>query len=181
MHELNVMVDVMTVSNVNSAKSMATFQQADREYVYAVARRIVDPEAAEDVAQDAMLLAYRHRADFRGDSHYRTWLYRIAVTTAFGYLRRSKRSREHHATDAFLHDTEDPARSPEVLLGDLEIAAAEVAALDQLAPKYRDVVVLRTELTEAATAARLGITVANVKVRAHRARQRLRELAPAND
>src|SRR5512143_1034957 len=129
MDELNVMVDVMNVSNVNSTKSVASFQQSDRDYVYAVARRIVDPEAAEDVAQDAMLLAYRHRAEFRGDSHYRTWLYRIAATTAFGYLRRCKRSREL-ATDRLPLDTVDPARSPEVLLGDLEVAAAEVALLD---------------------------------------------------
>jgi RNA polymerase sigma-70 factor (ECF subfamily) len=176
------MVTVMNVSNVNSAKSTATFGQSDRDFVVAVARRIVDPEAAEDVAQDAMLLAYRYRGDFRGDSQYRTWLYRIAATTAFGYLRRCRRSREQLATDQFQHDTVDPARSPEVLLSDLQVAAAACALLDQLAPKYRDVVVLRTELTEAAVAARLGITVANVKVRAHRARAQLRiafERAPA--
>jgi RNA polymerase sigma-70 factor (ECF subfamily) len=175
------MVNVMNVSNVKSTKSEATFQQSDRDFVVAVARRIVDPEAAEDVAQDAMLLAFRYRTTFRGDSQYRTWLYRIAATTAFGYLRRNRRSRELLATDRFQHDTVDPARSPEVLLGDLEAAEASCSLLDQLAPKYRDVVMLRTELTEADTAARLGITVANVKVRAHRARQRLRELAPAND
>jgi RNA polymerase sigma-70 factor (ECF subfamily) len=56
----------------------ATFTEQDRRFVYAVARRIVsDEDAANDVAQDAMLLAYRHRDRFRGDSRYRTWLYRI--------------------------------------------------------------------------------------------------------
>ena len=43
------------------------------------------------------------------------------------------------------------------------------------AAEYRDVLMMRTEMTEHETAARLGITVANVKIRAHRARQQLRD------
>lgn len=163
------------------------FGSDERAFVYAVARRIVNsPEAADDVAQDALLLAYRHRDSFRGDSKYRTWLYRIASTTALGYLRRGRRSREYLApTDEAVHrDIVDPARSPETLVGDLEVAARARRVLDQLAPMYRDVVMMRTELTEHQTAAQLGITVANVKIRAHRARQQLRDALarePAND
>ena len=44
----------------------------------------------------------------------------------------------------------------------------------ELAPKYRDVVLMRADHSETETAEKLGITVANVKVRAHRARAQLR-------
>ncbi len=160
------------------------FGRSEREFVYAVARRIVgSPEAADDVAQEAMLLAFRHRATFRGDSRFRTWLYRIAATAALGHLRKARRSRELLvANDAAMPETIDAARSPEALLGDRQAALVAERLLAELDPKYRDVVVMRTELTEAETAARLGITVANVKVRAHRARAQLRvafERAPA--
>jgi RNA polymerase sigma factor (sigma-70 family) len=64
--------------------------------------------------------------------------------------------------------------TPEALVGDREAATVAERLLAELDPKYRDVVVLRTELSEAETAERLGITVANVKVRAHRARAQLR-------
>jgi RNA polymerase sigma factor (sigma-70 family) len=72
---------------------MVTFASDDRDFVCAIALRIVrDPADAEDVAQDALLRAYRYRTSFRGDSRYRSWLYRIATTTALGLLRRRKRA-----------------------------------------------------------------------------------------
>jgi RNA polymerase sigma-70 factor (ECF subfamily) len=176
----------MNVLNVKSptaappapARDEVRFGRDERNFVYSVARRIVhSAEAADDVAQDAMLLAYRHRDSFRGDARYRTWLYRIASTTALGHLRRGRRSREQLApSDELVHaDIVDPSRSPEALVGDREAALAAQREVDQLDPKYRDVLLLRAELTEVETAQRLGISVANVKIRAHRARQRLRE------
>jgi RNA polymerase sigma-70 factor (ECF subfamily) len=154
------------------------FGTDERNFVYSVARRIVEtPDAAEDVAQEAMILAFRHRDAFRGHSRYRTWLYRIAATAALGHLRSAKRSREYLArTDEPAHvDMADPRDSAETQLADREAAEIATEMIETLDAKYRDVIVLRTELTEVETAERLGITVANVKVRAHRARQQLRD------
>ena len=66
------------------------FEGREREYVYAVAMKYLkDEDEAADVAQDAMLNAYRHRKSFRGDSRFTTWLYRVAATTALpGHRRR---------------------------------------------------------------------------------------------
>lgn len=169
----------MDVLDEKSVSSRA-LTQADRAYVLAVARRFVgDPAAAEDVAQDALLLAFRHRDAFRGDSRYRTWLYRIAATSALGYLRRRRRSREELGAhgSAGERDIADQTRTPERLLADLEEAEHGARLVAQLAPAYRDVVLLRTVLDENATARRLGISVANVKVRAHRARRWLHDHA----
>src|SRR6185436_9013360 len=86
-----------------------------RSFVQAIVRRFVrDAEAAADVAQDALLLAHRHRASFRGDSSYRTWLYRIAAMTALGHLRKRRRSREQLTLgeEAVGAAAPDPAPSP---------------------------------------------------------------------
>jgi RNA polymerase sigma-70 factor (ECF subfamily) len=159
--------------NVLTDKPSITFGPEDRRFVYSVARRIVrSDDDAEDVAQEALLLAHRHIASFRGDSRLRTWLYRIAVTTALGHLRRSKRAQLHvSVADIALAD---PAKSPEAVFADAESDALVRDAVAELEPPYRDVLIARAHATEQEVAACLGITVANVKVRAHRARHQLK-------
>ena len=165
--------------NVLTDKSSIAFGAEERRFVYAVVRRVVqDPDDADDVAQDALLLAHRHIASFRGDSAFRTWLYRVAMTTALGHLRRLRRAKTH--VDASLVELVDPAKSAEATVADAELGALVRSAVARLAPPYRDVVLARSQATEAETAACLGISVANVKVRAHRARKQLRAaLEPA--
>jgi RNA polymerase sigma-70 factor (ECF subfamily) len=71
---------------------VARFSEREREFAYSVAMKYVkDEDEAADVAQDALLLAYRHRASFRGDSRFTTWLYRVAATTALMHLRKKRR------------------------------------------------------------------------------------------
>ena len=143
----------------------------DRGFVYAIARRIVGVDDADDVTQDALVLAYRHRDAFRGDSRYRTWLYRIAVTTALGYLRRRRRSPIVVGQEV---DSPDLAKSPVTLIAEAEERATLHRALAELPATYRDVLLERIDATEPEVAKRLGISVSNVKIRAHRARKQLR-------
>lgn len=163
----------MDVMNVLTETPSITFGAEDRRFVYSVARRIVgSDEDADDVAQEALLLAHRHIASFRGDSRLRTWLYRIAVTTALGWLRRTKRAHLHvSVADVALPD---PSKSPEAVVADAESDALVREAVEQLEPLYRDVLVARAYASEAEVAECLGISVANVKIRAHRARHQLR-------
>ncbi len=175
MNDSNVMneTDVVAVRSAAPALSMG-----DRGFVYAVARRIVgSANDADDVTQDALILAHRHRAAFRGDSKYRTWLYRIAATTAIGFLRRRKRSREQLANDPEQLGSwiADESKSADTILLEAEAELFVQRAIATLEPKYRDVLLCRADATETETAERLGISVANVKIRAHRARKQLRE------
>ena len=160
----------MDVSNDNTV----SFAPADRGYVYAVARRFVQSDSdADDITQEALLLAYRHRDAFRGDSRYRTWLYRIATTTALGFLRKRRRSRVSYGDEVAEQTTE---LSPEQEAASREELAHLADAVDSLPAGYRDVIALRaTEHGENEIAERLGISVGNVKIRTHRARARLRE------
>ncbi len=147
---------------------------SDRDYVYAIALRVVrSPADADDVTQDTLLLAFRYRDGFRGEACYRTWLYRIAYTTALRHLRRKQRTVEHRE-----RGIADPApETPPSIVDDLvrrETIARVREAVDRLPPIYRDVLRVRATATEQQVAAQLGITLGNVKVRGHRARARLK-------
>src|SRR5262245_65077398 len=77
-----------------AGRDQVRFEGREREYVYAVAMKYLkDEDEASDVAQDAMLNAFRHRSSFRGDSRFTTWLYRVAATTALMHLRKKRRAR----------------------------------------------------------------------------------------
>jgi DNA-directed RNA polymerase specialized sigma24 family protein len=68
----------------------------------------------------------------------------------------------------------DPGRSPEAVVADAESDALVRDAVAELEPPYRDVLIARAYASEQEVAHCLGITVANVKVRAHRARHQLK-------
>src|ERR1700757_2847853 len=77
------------------AKSTSTtpikFTEREREFVFGVAMKYMkDEEKFADVTQDALLLAYRHRDSFRGDSRLTPWLYRIGATTPLTRVRRER-------------------------------------------------------------------------------------------
>ncbi len=155
----------------------------DRRFVMAIARRIVgDLDAAKDVAQDAMLQAFRHRASFRGESGYRTWLYRIATTAALSHLRR-ERSLTRRAA-ACERDAQLPLAAPPMTpvdaVTDAETAREVADQLAELAAPYREILALRyyDGCSEREAAAALGVSTAAVKVRTHRAKRALRDRLP---
>lgn len=164
------MMDVMNES--------ATFTNDDRRFVYAVARRIVrDDDAAADVTQDAMLLAFRNRDRFRGDSRYRTWLYRIATSAAITHLRSRQRRRvDRMVSLAPGHEPPTPAPTPVEAVATTRAAARAHAELDKMDARYADVLRLRfvDDLSEAEVARELGLSLATVKIRTHRGRHALR-------
>src|SRR5437868_8374333 len=99
-----------------------------------VMRYVRNPAEAEDIAQEAFIRAYRALPQFRGDSAFYTWLYRIAVNTAKKSLMNLKRdplvldssramSDENEETSRAENELTD-GETPEALLASKEIAAA---------------------------------------------------------
>jgi RNA polymerase sigma-70 factor, ECF subfamily len=161
------------------------FQSREREYVFSVAMKYVkDEEEAADVAQDAMLNAYRHRASFRGDSRFTTWLYRVAATTALMHLRKKRRQKvalppAPDSTDETDLVAEIPsgATSPEDAVAAHEALVLAGKRLDTLGDKYGQIFMMRFAdgFSETEIAKELKLNVATVKTRAYRARAALRE------
>jgi len=152
-----------------------------RAYVFSVAMKYVkDEDAAADVAQEALLLAHRHRDSFRGDSAYTTWLYRVTATAALMYLRRQRRiGREIPASGtsdeegtSWLDSRPDPHAPPDRTVAGGELLARVRLGVVALGDKYVPIFWMRSleGYTEAEIAERLGLTLATVKTRAHRAK-----------
>jgi RNA polymerase sigma-70 factor (ECF subfamily) len=152
-----------------------------RSYVFSVAMKYVkDEEAAADVAQEAMLLAHRHRDQFRGDSLFTTWLYRVTATTALMWLRKQKRlSREVPASGSteedgpsWLETRPDPEAAPEEAVAESELLERVRRGVAALGDKYVPIFWMRylEGYTETEIAEKLGLTLATVKTRAHRAK-----------
>jgi RNA polymerase sigma-70 factor (ECF subfamily) len=167
-----------------------TFHELIRPYersVYLMALSLLHNEAeAEDAAQEAFIKAYRALGRFRSESRFSTWLISIVLNEARGRLRNKKPG----LTDS-IDDTAEGSITPAQLTDWREIPSESLErqeirtlirrALTELPIAYREVFVLR-ELEERnvqETAETLGITVASVKMRLHRARIMLqKQLAP---
>jgi RNA polymerase sigma-70 factor (ECF subfamily) len=145
---------------------------------YALALRLTaNEEDAKDVVQEAYLRAYRGLKRFRGDASFTTWLYRITANCASTQLGKRNRHR-HEPLDADTADYGDPRPDidPQIRAEGAMLRDQVSAALADLPPSLRSVVVLRDvyDLPHEAIAAELGISEAAAKVRLHRARLRLR-------
>jgi RNA polymerase sigma-70 factor (ECF subfamily) len=145
-----------------------------------------DPVDAEDLVQETFLNVFRYLKDFRYETKFKNWLYRIAASTCIKKRRRSKFAPERELSlEEFLPRDEAAAQDklPNWALIPLEkLLNAELSkminqAILSLPEKYRLVIVLRDieGFSTAETAHILNVSAANVKVRLHRARLFLRE------
>ncbi|MBI2090429.1 MAG: sigma-70 family RNA polymerase sigma factor [Deltaproteobacteria bacterium] len=145
-----------------------------------------DRTESEEVVQDVFLTVYQKVRGFRGGSRFSTWLYRLTVNAALGRLRRKKRSKEVSYED-FLpqfqpdgHHLERPvvdwSNDVETRSSGRELQDLLTRALNQLRPQDKAVVVLSDleGLRDQEIAKTLGLSVAAVKTRLHRARLFLR-------
>jgi RNA polymerase sigma-70 factor, ECF subfamily len=154
--------------------------------VYSAAFSILQNQAdAEDVAQEAVLKAFKHIGQFRAEARFSTWLIQITVNEA-----RMRRRKEHaHMIEPISgHEDEEGNYTPrdfadwrEIPSGTLErkeVRQKLAEALASLGEIYRDVFVLRDvqHLSIEETAKYLGISTASVKTRLLRARLMLRDL-----
>lgn len=127
-----------------------------------------NPSEAEDIAQDAMLRAWRRRSTLRDGSRRKEWLGTIVRNEAF--RQREKVRPEPVDTVETTEGAED-----EGIVSTVERADVH-AALQRLSERDRKLIELRYEedLTQEAIARRLGVPDGTVKVRLHRLRHRLR-------
>jgi RNA polymerase sigma-70 factor (ECF subfamily) len=170
--------------NAPDAAERLVAAYGDRAYRLAMGITGNGPDA-EEAVQDALWSVIRKITTFRGESAFGSWLYRIVANAAYQKLRsRASRRAEipfeevlppfHEDGGARILDwsttLDDPGRTTELRL-------VLQAAIDELPADYRAPLVMHDVqgLANGEVAAALGITVANVKSRVHRARLFLRK------
>ncbi len=151
--------------------------------VHLVNRYVKDPSEAQDVAQDTFIKAYRALGDFRGDSAFYTWLYRIAINTAKNYL--LSRSRRHIDYEIDIQDAEQVENTghlkdmdtPDNLLMNEQIVRVIKMAIEKLPEEMRIAITLREfegmsyeEIAEA-----MDCPIGTVRSRIFRAREAIDE------
>ena len=179
-----VLADEEIVARIRAGES-GLYELLMRRYnqrLYRVARSIVSDDAeAEDVTQETWVRAFTHLGQFASRARFSTWLTRIAVHEALARSRRARRRAADRFDEVDLErkavDREaETTRGPEQQALDRELRAVLEAAIGNLAPIYRTVLLLR-EVEGCSTlevADSLGVSESVVKVRLHRARAHLR-------
>jgi RNA polymerase sigma-70 factor (ECF subfamily) len=151
-----------------------------------IARMVRDADLVQDLAQETFIRAYRALPQFRGESAFYTWLYRIAVNTAKKALVELRR--DPVLTEAALAPADDDETSspkseptdmatPEAVLASKEIAATVNAAIEALSEDLRQAITLREieglsyeEISEV-----MNCPIGTVRSRIYRAREAIAE------
>jgi RNA polymerase sigma-70 factor (ECF subfamily) len=136
---------------------------------------------AEDLAQETFIRVHERLETFRGESSLRTWIYRIATNVAIDHFR-SSAARQETASQSFEEEFDGEqgdttARSPEHQVAKSEMSDCVQGHIQQLPLSYRTVLLLHDVqgLRTRDIADVLDCSVDTVKIRIHRARNRLRE------
>lgn len=165
-----------------------------RKVIRLISRLVRDPAEVEDIAQEAFIKAYRSMSQFRGDSAFYTWLYRIAVNTAKNALVASNRrpvplsdlTRSDDDSDAepWIPEAGIDSQTPEAMLSSRQVAQTVDKAMQALAPDLRTAIMLREieGLSYEEIAEAMNCPIGTVRSRIFRAREAIAlELRPLLD
>ena len=148
--------------------------------IFALARRYARREdEVEDIVQTVFLKAYSKLSSYRGDAPFEHWLMRTATYTCYDFLRKHQRNREWNASDLSEEENDWFENIGEESTAETNREAASALVnklLEGLKPEDRHIITL-LELehqTVKEIAELTGLSESNVKVKAHRAREKMR-------
>lgn len=176
-------VDAKLVARVKAGDKAAfdlLVLKYQRKILRLLSRMLRDQSEIEDVMQEAFIKAYRALPQFRGDSAFYTWLYRIAINTARNWMasqsRRPSSPSLHQSEDGETFDEIDnliDINTPESLLASREIAESVNETIQALPAELRTAIVLREieGLSYEEIAQAMGCPIGTVRSRIFRARE----------
>lgn len=148
-----------------------------------VSQRVADPYAADDLAQDILLRIHQHMGELRDADRLVAWAYQVARRAIIDYYRTRASQLERPGGD--LPDQADPRDGEQAGLLDADgdevrtvIAGCLALMVGRLPEPYRQAIELTDlgDLTQAAAAERLELSVPGMKTRVQRGRQKLRDM-----
>lgn len=148
--------------------------------IFALARRYARREdEVEDIVQTVFLKAYSKLSSYRGEAPFEHWLMRTATYTCYDFLRKHQRNREWNASDLSEEENDWFENIGEESTAETNREAASTLVnklLEGLKPEDRHIItLLELEHQTVKEIAKLtGLSESNIKVKAHRAREKMR-------
>jgi RNA polymerase sigma-70 factor (ECF subfamily) len=157
----------------------AQLVQRYQSYVFTLVLRFIDNrEDAEEISQDVFVKAYRSLADFRGDAKFSTWLYTIVRTSCITFLRKKRlntTSLDNERTNLQV-ESKESGFTANAIEQKSKHAMVNVA-IRMLSPDDTQIITLfyKGEQSLDEIGRVMGLDPNTVKVKLHRARNRLKE------
>lgn len=179
--------DLIKLSIAGDTRAFGELAEKYQHKIYNLAYRYMGSEEdARDMAQEALIKAYRSLATFKGDSSLGTWLYRITTNVCLDELRKRKRTLhmisldEPVATtdgDEIERDIADPSPTADIIYQYKETEVYLQSLISMLKPEQKTVIILRDvmDLTYEEIAEVLDCSIGTVKSRLSRGREVLRK------
>ena len=172
--ELQIISEVME-GNRNAFEGLLL---ANQKNVYNLALKMTcNEEDALDLSQEAFLKAYRQLGNFRGESRFSVWMYRLTYNLCIDFLRKKPRDSAVSITgrnddDSYDIEIPDIRALPEDVVIRRETRKAIVDSIGELGPRHREILIMReiTGMSYIDIAAVLRINEGTVKSRLARAR-----------
>jgi RNA polymerase sigma-70 factor (ECF subfamily) len=159
---------------LGSDEFAAVYQAHSQAIYYLALRYLGDPSRAQDVTHDVFLKAWRHLGDFRHESAWRTWLYRIAINHCRNLTASwASRNLVPSSDDAIWDSTQSPGDSPLRVLEIKELGQRIHITLNRLTEEYRLLLLLVADerLTYDEIGELTGQSADAVRGKLHRARK----------
>lgn len=163
---------------MNREQLFSEVVRENRQRIFRICSRyFADPHDREDACQETLIRIWENLHTFKGSSKLSTWIYRVTVNTCLLNIRSSRRYEKLPFREVFsgLEATQGPAEPLEIVDNE-EIRFAFIAgSLQSMSPGDRALVTLYAEgLSTRELADITGISEANVRVRIHRIRERIK-------
>lgn len=181
-------IDLVRRCQAGDTRAFDTLVTKYRGKVYAMSYHLVQNETeAWDLSQEAFIKAWRALPNFKGDSAFYTWLFRIAHNVAYDWLRKKKiraegnefdDSRADHGVAAGAETVPRAAPAPDTAMKQAELGARIRDAISQLSPDHQQVILLREVegCSYDEIAAAMKCSVGTVMSRLFYARKKLQEI-----
>ncbi|GJQ36497.1 MAG: RNA polymerase subunit sigma-24 [Anaerolineaceae bacterium] len=158
--------------------AFAALVREHQQYVYNLALRVVkDENEALDLAQEAFVRAWTALPNFKGQSQFRTWLYRIVTNLCYNRLPNLRRSLNDLGDDVMEDIPEPHFNTPASAFESNETRQHLNEAIQNLDAKYQLLITLRyqNELSYEEIASTLNLPLGTVKTGIFRAKEQLRK------
>jgi len=168
-----------------SEKSLNNIIKTYKKFVYATALRYIENyDDADDITQEVFIKVYNNLDKFKGNSSFKTWLYRITVNLSINFLRKKKIFRFFSLDNKEINENfQIDFSTPDKVLEDKEFNTKFLSIIAKLPEKQRETFALRyyEEMPYEEISKLLGTSVGGLKANYHQAVKKITNMLKSSD